>query len=83
MIVNISKDEYNNLKFQFETSSSNNSYGGVRKLPYVFMEQGVAMLATVLRTKVASLMSVAIMRAFVTMRKDISSHLIEQKFLLI
>ena len=77
----LTKEEYNNLKFQFETSNSSNNIGGVRKLPYVFTEQGVAMLATVLRTKVASQMSISIMRAFVTMRKYISSNLIEQKFI--
>ena len=39
------KDEFDNLKSQIGTSSSN-PYGGARKLPYVFTEQGVAMLAT-------------------------------------
>ena len=77
----LTKEEYSNLKFQIETSNSSNNLGGVRKLPYVFTEQGVAMLATVLRTKVASQMSISIMRAFVTMRKYISSNLIEQKFI--
>lgn len=77
----LTKEEYNNLKFQIETSNSSNNHGGVRKLPYVFTEQGVAMLATVLRTRVASQISVAIMRAFVTMRKYISSNLIEQKYI--
>ena len=77
----LTRDEYNNLKFQIETSNSSNNYGGVRKLPYVFTEQGVAMLATVLRTKVASQMSVSIMRAFVTMRKFVSTNLIEQKYI--
>ncbi len=77
----LTEEEYNNLKFQIETSSSKNNYGGVRKLPYVFTEQGVAMLATVLRTEVASKMSVAIMRAFVVMRKYISSNLIQQKYI--
>ena len=76
----LTKEEYNNLKFQIETSRSSNNYGGVRKLPYVFTEQGVAMLATVLKTKVASQMSVSVMRAFVAMRKYISSDLIEQRF---
>lgn len=76
----LTKEEYDNLKFQFETSSWND-YGGVRKLPYVFTEQGVAMLATVLRTEVASQMSVSIMRAFVAMRKFMSSNLIEQKYI--
>ena len=78
----LNKEEYNNLKFQIETSNTtNNNLGGVRKLPYVFTEQGVAMLATVLRTKAASQMSISIMRAFVTMRKYISSDLIEQKYI--
>ena len=77
----LTKEEYNNLKFQFETSNSNNNLGGVRKLPYAFTEQGVAMLATVLRTKIASQVSISIMRAFVTMRKYISANLMEQKFI--
>ena len=76
----LSNEEYDNLKFQFETSSLN-SYGGVRKLPYVFTEQGVAMLSSVLRTNIASKVSVNIMRAFVEMRKYISSNLIEQKYI--
>lgn len=73
-------EEFLNLKSQIGTSSWNN-YGGTRKLPYVFTEQGVAMLATVLRTDIASEMSVAIMRAFVTMRKYISTNLLEQKYI--
>ncbi|MBE6157402.1 MAG: ORF6N domain-containing protein [Firmicutes bacterium] len=73
--------EYLNLKSQFVTSSLNNNYGGIRKLPYVFTEQGVAMLATVLRTEIASYMSVSIMRAFVKMRSHISNSLIEQKYI--
>ena len=78
----LTRDEYRNLKFQFETSSSNNnSYGGVRKMPYVFTEQGVAMLATVLRTDVASHVSVSIMRVFAAMRKFISNNLLEQKYI--
>lgn len=76
----LTKEEYDNLKFQNGTSRFN-SHGGVRKMPYVFTEQGVAMLATVLRTEVASQMSVSIMRAFVTMRKYISNNLIEQKYI--
>ena len=60
----LSFEEYQNLKFQIGTSSLN-THGGVRKLPYVFTEQGVAMLASVLRTSVASEVSVKIMRSFV------------------
>lgn len=62
-----------NLKFQIETSSIN-AYGGVRKLPYVFTEQGVAMLSSVLRTKDAARVSVNIMNAFVEMRKFINEN---------
>ena len=76
----INKNEYDNLKFQIETSSWN-MYGGVRKLPYVFTEQGVAMLATVLKTENASIVSGNIMRAFVVMKKIINTSLIEQKYI--
>lgn len=68
----LDKEEYLNLKSQFGTSSLNN-YGGVRKLPFVFTEQGVAMLATILRTPVADIMSMQIIDAFVYMRKYLSS----------
>ena len=73
----LTKEELFDLKSQIGTSSWN-SYGGVRKLPYVFTEQGVAMLATVIKTSIAAGMSVNIMRAFVAMRKYISKNLIEQ-----
>ena len=76
----LTKNEFFNLKSQVGTSSWND-YGGIRKLPYVFTEQGVAMLATIIKTKVATEMSITIMRAFVSMRKYISSNLIEQKYI--
>ena len=69
----LSRVEYDNLKSQFGTSSLN-SYGGIRKMPYVFTEEGVAMLATILRTNVASVISVDIMRAFVNMRHFIMEN---------
>lgn len=50
-------------------------------IPYVFTEQGVAMLATILRTDTAAEMSIRIMRAFVSMRRYISSNLLEQKYI--
>lgn len=76
----LTKDEYSNLKSQIGTSKYS-EYGGIRKMPYVFTEQGVAMLATIIRTEVASQISINIMRAFVAMRKYISSNLIEQKYI--
>ena len=67
----ITKNEFDDLKSQNVTSSWNN-YGGVRKLPHAFTEEGVAMLASVLKTEIASKVSVNIMRAFVKMKKIIS-----------
>ena len=52
------------------------------KLPYVFTEQGVAMLTSVLKTDVASKISVGIMRTFVIMRKYISKTLINSNTVL-
>lgn len=63
-------DEFNNLKFQFGTSS----WGGTRKLPYAFTEQGVAMLSSVLRSERAVQVNIQIMRAFVKLREIISTH---------
>lgn len=53
----------------------------IKYLPRVFTEQGVAMLATILKSKVATQTSIAIMDAFVTMHKYISSNLIEQRYI--
>lgn len=72
--------EYQNLKCQIGTSSSNN-YGGRRTLPYVFTELGVTTLASVLHSDIAISMSKKIIRAFVTMRHYISTNLIEQKYI--
>lgn len=51
-----------------------------RTLPRVFTEQGVAMLATILKTDVATQTSIAIMDAFVEMKKYIASNLIENSY---
>lgn len=61
-----------NLRSQFVTSSLN--YGGRRYLPYVFTEQGIAMLASVLRSTVAIKVSIEIMNAFVEMRRMLMSN---------
>jgi len=74
----LTKEEYDCLIFQNGISKNR---GGNRKLPYVFTEQGVAMLASVLHSDIATKVSVDIMRAFVTMRKYISTNLIEQKYI--
>ncbi len=61
----LTPEEFNNLKSQIVTSS----WGGTRKLPYAFTEQGVAMLSSLLRSPQAISTSVAIMKAFVAMRR--------------
>ena len=72
----LTEDEYSNLRFQLETANNMS-----RAIPYVFTEQGVAMLATVLRTSVAEEVSISIMDALVAMRHLISNNLIEQKYI--
>ena len=67
--------ELSNLRFHFGTSSlRNENHGGKRYLPYVFTEQGIAMLSGLLRNEIAIKVSINIMRAFVEMRKFISSN---------
>jgi phage regulator Rha-like protein len=59
------------LKLQFVTSS----WGGPRRsTPYAFTEQGVSMLSSVLRSKRAIQVNIAIMRAFVKLREILSMH---------
>lgn len=72
----LTEKENHHLRSQVGTT---NNMG--RSNPYVFTEQGVAMLASVLRTNIVSQTSVAIMRTFVTMQKYISHDLLEQKYI--
>lgn len=69
----LTKEEYSNLIFQIGSSSleKDNSYehGGRRKLPYVYTEQGIAMLSAVLRSDIAIKVSVRIMQIFVELRR--------------
>ena len=77
----LTRDEYYKiLKFQSETLElEQGKYS--KYLPYAFTEQGVAMLATILRTKIAEEVSIRIMDAFVVMKNYVSSNLIEQKYI--
>lgn len=68
----LSKEELENWKSQIVTS--NREKMGLRKLPNVFTEQGVAMLAGVLRSDKAIKMSIQIISAFVSMRRFIISN---------
>ena len=67
--------EAENLRLQFATSSlTKENYGGRRTLPYVFTEQGIAMLSGLLRNDVAIKVSINIMNAFVEMRKFLTTN---------
>lgn len=86
----LTKVEYQNLKSQIATSNTISrlqiatlnqrsqlvtfDYGGRRKLPFVFTEQGVAMLSGVLKSEVAVRVSIQIMSEFVAMRKVIQTN---------
>lgn len=67
----LDEDEFENLRFQFGTSSR---WGGRRYLPYVFTEQGVAMLSSVLNSDRAVKVNIEIMRAFVKLRQMLASN---------
>jgi len=67
----LAASEAESLRSQFATS---NRRGGRRYLPYAFTEQGVAMLSSVLNSKRAILVNVAIMRAFVRLRETLGAH---------
>ena len=66
----LNKDELDNLMSQNATSS----WGGTRKLPYAFTEQGIAMLSSVLKSKTAVEVNIRIMRAFISMRRFIATN---------
>ena len=66
----LTKEEFGNLRSQIATSS----WGGRRTPPFVFTEQGVAMLSSVLRSKRAAEVNVAIMRTFVRLRQMLTTN---------
>jgi hypothetical protein len=66
----LTRQEFANLKCQNGTSS----WGGKRKLPYVFTEQGIAMLSGLLNSNRAIQVNIAIMRAFVKLRQVLLTH---------
>lgn len=66
----LSKEDVEILKSQNVTSS----WGGDRRLPYAFTEQGIAMLSSVLKSQTAVDVNIRIMRAFVSMRRFIATN---------
>ena len=68
----LNKKEFENWKSQFVTSNSVKM--GIRRSPYAFTEQGVAMLSGVINSKKAVKMNISIMRAFVEIRRAIINN---------
>lgn len=67
----LNSEESDSLRFQFGTSKAR---GGRRYRPYVFTEQGVAMLSSVLNSDRAVNVNIEIMRAFVRLRRMLSAN---------
>ena len=65
----LTEEEWQILKSQIVISS----WGGIRKLPYAFTEQGVAMLSSVLRSNTAIQVNIHIMRAFIAVRQLVAN----------
>jgi len=70
-MIQLTKDELNSLRFQFGSLKRGQH---AKYLPYAFTEQGVAMLSSVLRSKRAITVNIAIMRAFVKVREYLATH---------
>ncbi|MFC1644034.1 ORF6N domain-containing protein [Candidatus Omnitrophota bacterium] len=66
----LTRKELMSLKCQFGTSS----WGGTRKVPYAFTEHGILMLSSVLNSKRAVQVNIAIMRVFVKLKEMLSTH---------
>ena len=66
----LTEKEFKILRSQFVTSS----WGGRRYIPYVFTEQGVAMLSSVLRSKRAIQVNIQIMRTFTKLKSLLATH---------
>ncbi|MBP2283827.1 putative XRE-type DNA-binding protein [Flavobacterium sp. CG_23.5] len=67
----LTENEFQNLKSQIATSS----WGGTRKLPYVFTEHGVLQLANVVKSERATQMSIKIIEIFVSLREFLNDNL--------
>lgn len=69
-LVELNREEFDNLICQFGTSR----WGGTRKLPFAFTEQGIAMLSGVIHSPRAVQVNIQIMRVFVKLKELMISH---------
>jgi len=70
----LNKQEFASLRSQIVTSKPKSGRGGRRYPPYAFTQEGVAMLSSVLNSPRAVRVNIEIMRAFVRLRKILTSH---------
>lgn len=70
----LTKEEYTSLRFQIGTLETKGKGRYSKYLPFVFTEQGVAMLSSVLKSERAVQVNIAIMRAFVKLNRILTSH---------
>jgi len=72
----LNENEFQNLRFQFGTLNRKVNNGDVTRkyLPYVYTEQGISMLAGILKNEIAIQVSINIIRAFIEMRKFIANN---------
>jgi hypothetical protein len=70
----LSEMEFKNFKLNLIFQSGISSHGGRRHFPYVFTEQGVAMLSSVLKSKRAIQVNIQIMRTFTKIREMMAAH---------
>jgi len=79
----LTAEEYESLRSQFAISNlksqnATSSWGGRRKLPYAFTEHGVIMLSSVLNSEVATQINIAVVKAFIDMRRYIAKPVREK-----
>lgn len=74
----LTKEEFEQMKSNLMFQNGISSWGGTRKLPYAFTEQGLAMLSGILNSDIAIEVNIAIMRAFVAVRHLVTISPIER-----
>ena len=69
----LTKEEFEELKNNLIFQNGTSRWGGTRKLPYAFTEQGLAMLSGILNSEIAIDVNISIMRAFVAIRRMVAT----------
>ena len=73
VMFQLTKEEFDELKANLIFQNGISNWGGTRKFPYAFTEQGLAMLSGILNSDIAINVNISIMRAFVDIRQMIAS----------